>query len=96
VRDPASSQTELDTLAARWQAAHPGVHAAGALLVSCLGRGQPFFGEADHDPRHLQAAIGNVSVSGFFAAGELGPLGRGTHLHTYTTCVAVFSEPRWD
>jgi len=31
-------------------------------------------------------------VGGFFCNGEIGPVGKGTYLHGFTSCFAVFSK----
>jgi small ligand-binding sensory domain FIST len=85
----------------------------GALLVTCNGRGERFFGKQNHDAVAIQRAfmpaqagpesakpgrsIGPadhaVPLAGFFAAGEIGPIGRESFLHGYTACLACF-RPR--
>ena len=45
----------------------------------------------DHDIRHVQAALSpDLPVAGFFAAGEIGPVGGRNFLHGFTASVAVF------
>ena len=50
------------------------------------------FGRADHD-----AEVGRATrwrgapAAGFFAAGEIGPVGGGYFLHSFTATVAVFA-----
>jgi small ligand-binding sensory domain FIST len=65
----------------------------GALLFSCNGRGSRFFGVPDHDAAMVQDATGSVPTAGFFAQGELGPVGGRNFLHGYTASLAVFCEP---
>lgn len=64
----------------------------GALLFSCCGRGQGLFGSPHHDARVLQERLGRVPVAGFFAQGEIGPVGEHNFLHGYTASVAIFAE----
>ncbi|MGI5128530.1 FIST signal transduction protein [Pseudonocardia sp. CA-107938] len=64
--------------------------ARGALLFSCNGRGTAMFPDADHDVRTVRAALGADGVAGFFAAGELGPVGGKNHLHAFTASVLAF------
>jgi small ligand-binding sensory domain FIST len=40
-----------------------------------------------YDPEHSPPAI-----AGFFAAGEIGPVGKRSHLHGHTACVVLFRE----
>ncbi|HET9102041.1 MAG TPA: FIST N-terminal domain-containing protein [Solirubrobacteraceae bacterium] len=67
-----------------------GAPAAGALVFACSGRGRQMFGTADHDATSVQAGLG-TPAAGFFAAGEIGPVGGRSFLHTYTATVAVFA-----
>ena len=65
-------------------------HAEAALMFSCNGRGKTFFGEAHRDIRTLQDALnGPVPTAGFFAAGEIGPIGDHNHLHGQTASIAI-------
>src|SRR6202035_585153 len=63
---------------------------SGALLFSCLGRGEFLYGHASHDSQLFQQKLGPVPVSGFFCNGEIGPVGGTTYLHGYTSCFALF------
>jgi small ligand-binding sensory domain FIST len=65
----------------------------GALLFSCNGRGSAMFGSADHDPVALRDTLGPIGMAGFFAAGEVGPVGGMNHVHGFTASVLVFSSP---
>ncbi|WP_231498325.1 FIST signal transduction protein [Pseudonocardia halophobica] len=62
----------------------------GALLFSCNGRGAGMFPDADHDPRIVRTELGEIPVAGFFAAGEIGPVGGRNHLHSFTASVLAF------
>ena len=90
VRDAASADEDLQSLlapVARWRP-------RGVLLFSCNGRGRGFFGEPDHDAARVTAATDAAPMAGFFAQGELGPIGGRNFLHTFTASMAVFCEPR--
>ena len=65
----------------------------GALLFSCVGRGQGLYGVANHDTEAIQASLGPVPMSGFFGNGEIGPVEGRTFLHSYTSAIALFCEP---
>lgn len=70
------------------------VHSMGALVFSCNGRGTRLFGRPDHDIRCVQSAFPEqVPAAGFFAMGEIGPVGGRNFLHGFTASVAVF-RPR--
>lgn len=64
----------------------------GVLLFSCNGRGAAMFGTADHDPVALRDTLGPVGMAGFFAAGEVGPVGGHNHVHGFTASMLVFSS----
>ncbi|GAA3424762.1 FIST signal transduction protein [Streptosporangium sandarakinum] len=64
----------------------------GALLFSCNGRGSAMFGSSDHDAAAVRDTLGPVSVAGFFAAGEVGPVAGHNHVHGFTASVLVFSS----
>ena len=63
---------------------------AGGLLFSCNGRGTRLFAAADHDARALRKQAGDIPIAGFFAAGELGPVGGKNFIHGFTASVALF------
>jgi small ligand-binding sensory domain FIST len=89
VRDAAAATEELDLLLAPV----PGWDAQGALLFSCNGRGRRFFNEPDHDAARVAKATGDAPMAGFFAQGELGPVGGQNFLHGFTASMALFREP---
>jgi small ligand-binding sensory domain FIST len=64
----------------------------GALVFTCNGRGRRLFDAPDHDARCLQECLGPLPAAGFFAQGELGPIGSRTFLHGFTASIALF-EP---
>lgn len=90
-RDAVSADRDLhDALGLRRKAL--GADApAGALMFTCNGRGRGMFGVADHDTTALTAELGAIPTAGFFAAGEIGPVGGESFLHGFTATVAVFA-----
>ncbi len=64
----------------------------GALLFSCLGRGEHLYGEPHHDSRVFRELVGAVPLSGFFCNGEIGPVQNTTYLHGYTSSFGVFRQ----
>lgn len=87
VRDAQSAHDDLAALLARER--DRGTKPAGALVFSCNGRGTRLFPEASHDARCLQETIGPVPAAGFFAQGEIGPIGRRNCLHGFTASIAL-------
>jgi small ligand-binding sensory domain FIST len=61
---------------------------AGALYVSCAGRGGPHFGGPSAELQIIRRALGDVPLVGFFAGGEIAR----HHLYGYTGILTVF---RW-
>ena len=62
----------------------------GALVFTCNGRGEAMFGMPDHDAQTLDEELAGAPAAGFFAAGEIGPVGGDSFLHGFTATVAVF------
>jgi len=93
LRDGATAAADLESLLRREhaQAGQPPV--CGALLVSCLGRGAGMFGAPNHDIEALQQALGPLPVAGFFANGEIGPVGAKPFVHGFTSVIGLFAEP---
>ena len=89
VRDAASADDDLRELL---QAAAAGPRPVGALVFTCNGRGRRLFDTPHHDARCLQDCLGPLPVAGFFAQGELGPIGDRTFLHGFTASIALFER----
>jgi small ligand-binding sensory domain FIST len=60
---------------------------AGAIYVSCNGRGGAHFGGPSAELQVVQHALGDVPLVGFFAAGEIAR----HHLYGYTGVLTVFT-----
>jgi len=88
LRDGETAAHDLDHVLKQYRATES-TPPAGALLFSCLGRGQSLFGEADHDSRRFREEIGPVAVGGFFCNGEIGPVGGTTYLHGFTSAFGI-------
>ncbi|WP_225878367.1 FIST signal transduction protein [Spongiactinospora rosea] len=91
VRDARTADEDLYELLDAHRQEHGSVD--GALLFSCNGRGSSMFGSADHDPIAVRDTLGPIGVAGFFAAGEVGPVGGQNHVHGFTASLLVFSTP---
>ena len=90
VRDAASAHDDLRHLLLSVRSA--GIRPAGGLVFTCNGRGSHLFPEPHHDARCLQEALGPLPAAGFFAQGEIGPIGRRNCLHGFTASVALFEQ----
>jgi len=66
---------------------------SGALLFSCNGRGTRLYDHPNGDIATIQNVLGGVNLAGFFAAGEIGPIGGKNFLHGQTASLALF-RPR--
>lgn len=86
-RDALSANRELKEILRLHAAFH--AKPAGALLFSCAGRGRPLFGRPDHDIEEVHNHWPDLPTSGFFALGELGPLGGQPHIHAFTASLAL-------
>jgi small ligand-binding sensory domain FIST len=91
VRDAATADEDLHALLQLDLSAHERKPNA-ALLFSCNGRGSRLFAEPHHDARVLCAEAGPIPLAGFFAQGELGPVGGQNFIHGFTASVALFEE----
>lgn len=86
VRDADSADEDMRQLLAP----HSGTNApAGLLLFSCNGRGTRMWSQPNHDVATVQQVCGEVPVAGFFAAGEIGPIGGRTFIHGHTASMAL-------
>jgi small ligand-binding sensory domain FIST len=90
-RDADSADRDLRSALNARMLALGGRTPAGALLISCNGRGAGMFGHAHHDASALDDALGGAPAAGFFAAGEIGPVSGEYFLHSFTATVAVFA-----
>jgi small ligand-binding sensory domain FIST len=70
---------------------------SGALLFSCLGRGEQLYKKPNFDTGVFKQYLEEVPVGGFFCNGEIGPVGGATFLHGYTSSFGLFRprQPGW-
>ncbi|MBF2076976.1 MAG: FIST C-terminal domain-containing protein [Synechococcales cyanobacterium T60_A2020_003] len=91
LRDAETSSNDLDALLEKYvmnldpNQASP----SGALMFSCLGRGEGLYGEPNIDSQLLHQYLKRIPVSGFFCNGEIGPVGNTTFLHGYTSVFGI-------
>ena len=89
VRDAASASDDLRESLSTRAVALGAAGAAGTLVFSCNGRGIHMFDEPGHDAGAVADILG-APAGGFFAAGEIGPVGGRNFLHGFTATMAVF------
>ncbi|MDR7379921.1 small ligand-binding sensory domain FIST [Rhodoferax ferrireducens] len=91
--EPEELSVELATALAAPEAEsapHPARRIAGAVYVSCTGRGGNHFGGPSAELQIVRRALGDVPLVGFFAAGEIAR----QNLYGYTGVLTVFTDAR--
>jgi len=86
LRDQVTAREDLDLLL---DGQVLGEKPLACLFFSCRSRGESFYGHLDHDVNLIQDRIGPVPLTGFLAAGEVGPVNGRTFLHGHTAVAAV-------
>ena len=90
LRDAETSTDDLQAVLTRYANEHRENDIPGALLFSCLGRGQYLYGKPNHDTDMFREKLGEVPLGGFFCNGEIGPVSGTTFLHGYTSSFGLF------
>jgi small ligand-binding sensory domain FIST len=93
LRDSATSAEDLQFLLEAYQQEKGNLSAFGALMFSCLGRGEALYQLPNFDSELFSRYLNHIPLSGFFCNGEIGPVGGRTFLHGYTSAFAIFSQP---
>jgi small ligand-binding sensory domain FIST len=88
VRDEASADQDLHDGLKRLRDRLPD-DPSGALLFTCNGRGSNLFSEPDHDAKAVAHELEGLPLAGFFAGGEIGPIGNRNFLHGFTASIAI-------
>lgn len=100
LRDATTAREDLELLLEAQQLLGP---AAGGLLCTCSGRGRRMFSSANHDASLISRQLGAqadpmgakpMPMGGFFAAGEIGPIGDRSFVHGHTASLALFRPLR--
>lgn len=90
LRDAHTSAEDLEMLLRKYhQLQDSDTNNIGALMFSCLGRGQGLYGKPNVDSELLRRYLPNIPLGGFFCNGEIGPVGGSTFLHGYTSAFAI-------
>ena len=90
LRDAKTSAEDLHAMLRSYEKTSPENVPSGALLFSCLGRGEGLYGRPNFDTDVFREHLGDVPVGGFFCNGEIGPVGGATFLHGYTSAFGLF------
>ena len=94
LRDADTSAEDLHAMLTSYEKTLPNTQdLSGALLFSCLGRGESLYGLPNFDTNVFREHLGEVPLGGFFCNGEIGPVGGTTFLHGYTSSFGLF-RPR--
>ena len=97
LRDAQTSADDLRLLLQRYTSRFPGdpvppesaPTAIGALMFSCLGRGENLYQVDNFDSDLFRDFFPDVPLGGFFCNGEIGQVGNQTFLHGYTSDFAI-------
>jgi small ligand-binding sensory domain FIST len=90
VRDAQAADDDLRALLSPAADSAP----SGALLFSCNGRGTRLFEEPCHDIGATLDVLPGLQAAGFFAMGELGPVGGKSYIHGHSASIALFSPAK--
>ncbi|MBI1849050.1 MAG: FIST C-terminal domain-containing protein [Planctomycetes bacterium] len=91
VRDGETAGEDLHENLQHYKVAQAG-QPRGALLFSCLGRGEGMYGEPNRDVRSVDEVLGEVPKAGFFCNGEIGPIDGSNYVHGFTLSSCFFEE----
>lgn len=90
IRDARTADDDLKQCFHTAQAS--GAQPLAALMFTCNGRGIHLFREPHHDAQCLRDTFGDIPLAGFFAQGELGPIGGKNFMHGFTASVALWER----
>lgn len=93
LRDALTAKNELYDLLKTYGLEHSERAApAGALLFACNGRGTSLFEKPNCDTGVFSQQFGPIPLGGFFCNGEIGPVGKTTFLHGFTSVFGICRE----
>lgn len=93
LRDAHTAKDDLTDLLSTYQSEHQDEAApSGALLFACNGRGTSLFDAPNCDTEQFSQYLGPVPLGGFFCSGEIGPVGKTTFLHGFTSVFGICRE----
>ncbi len=85
-RDAKAAAEDLQLLLDREEVRDPPL---AVLLASCESRGRKLFGTGSTDAKLLARRLGDPPLAGFYAAGEIGPVGARSFLHGHAIVAAL-------
>ena len=62
------------------------------MLFTCNGRGTRLFEEPNHDLNLIRERLGEFPIAGFFAGGEIAPIGGTSFIHGHTAALMLMRE----
>ncbi len=86
-RDREAAHREIHALLEMSSSFHP--EPLAALLFPCTGRGLHLFQQADHDVSAIHRHWPGLPTTGFFAAGEIGPVCGRPYLHGLSASIGL-------
>ncbi|MEO3704710.1 FIST signal transduction protein [Trichormus azollae] len=90
LRDPQASAEDLELILQEHQEqSSSGSSPLAALMFSCVGRGAELYGKPNFDSELFKRYFHDIPMSGYFCAGEIGPVSGRTFLHGYTSVFAI-------
>ncbi len=91
LRDATASAQDLSMLLSAYQENQFNAP-AGALMFSCLGRGEGLYQKPNFDSELFRSYLENIPLGGFFCSGEIGPVAGKTFLHGYTSAFGIIRQ----
>ncbi len=93
LRDAQTSAQDLEFLLNKYQQEQASVPApVGALMFSCLGRGEGLYKKPNFDSELFGRYIKDIPLGGFFCNGEIGPVSGSTFVHGFTSVFAIVRQ----
>ncbi|MEM7066611.1 MAG: FIST N-terminal domain-containing protein [Cyanobacteria bacterium P01_B01_bin.77] len=93
LRDANTAKDDLASLLDTYRIDHQECTSpSGALLFACNGRGTSLFDAPNCDTEQFSRQLGPIPLGGFFCSGEIGPVGKTTFLHGFTSVFGICRE----
>jgi small ligand-binding sensory domain FIST len=90
LRDAQTAAEDLESLLGQHRQQQAAPAPIGALMFSCMGRGEGLYGEPNFDSRLFAKYTQNLPLAGVFCNGEIGPVGGTSFLHGFTSVFGIF------